>query len=243
MLGHILVDIFLVVFLSITVGIVYGSEWTLGEYTTQSVFSSLCMGVCATVASLRIFGADRLVYWRESLVGISETAYFFALLTCELHRTFLYPAIFVACYLPLAQPEASFLGIWGVFCGVYFSMSGLGLLISTLIKPVPALMIGTMTPLVIGGFLSGVNPPVKQMSPFMGFASGFSFTRWAVEGVGMLEAKYVDVYGADNVFWWNQHFGFVNRYGTDVGLLVAMGLVFRLLTGLALRRFSRSQKV
>jgi len=237
-----IIDIFLVIFLSVVVGWVYGDNWTLGEYTTQSVFSSLCMGVCATVASLRIFGSDRLVYWRESLVGVSETAYFLSLMTIELHRAFVYPAIFCACYSPLAKPQAAYTTIYGVFVATYFAMSGLGLLLSVIVRPVPALMIGTMLPLVIGGFLSGVNPPVKNMSSMMAFASNFSFTRWAVEPLGMAEAKFVTIYGADNVFYWQDHFGFLDHYWVDLGVLALMGVVFRLLTGLALRRFSRTFK-
>ena len=237
-----IVDMALVVFLAVVVGWVYGSDWSLGEYTSQSVFSSLCMGVCATVASLRLFGQDRLVYWRESCVGVNEMSYFCSLILVELHRAFIYPLVFVAAYLPLAKPQASFDTIYLVFCATYFAMAGLGLFLSVVCRPVPALMIGTMLPLVIGGFLAGVNPPVNQMSPLMAFVSNFSFTRWAVEPLGKAEGKFVDVYGADNVYWWQQHFGFQDRYWVDIGALAAIGLGLRLFTAVALRRFSRTHK-
>ena len=236
------VDMVLVAFLAVVVGWVYGSDWSLGEYTSQSVFSSLCMGVCATVASLRLFGQDRLVYWRESLVGVNETSYFCSLILVELHRAFLYPLVFVSAYLPLAKPQAAFHTVYIVFCATYFAMAGLGLLLSVVCRPVPALMIGTMLPLVIGGFLAGVNPPVNQMSDMMVFVSNFSFTRWAVEPLGMAEGKFISVYGADNVFWWQQHFGFQDRYWVDIAALLAMGSGFRLLAAAALRRFSRTHK-
>ena len=233
------VDMVLVAFLAVVVGWVYGSDWSLGEYTSQSVFSSLCMGVCATVASLRLFGQDRLVYWRESLVGVNETSYFFSLVLVELHRAFIYPLVFVSTYLPLAKPQASFDTVYFVFCATYFAMAGLGLFLSVVCRPVPALMIGTMLPLVIGGFLAGVNPPVNQMSSLMAFVSNFSFTRWAVEPLGKAEGKFIDVYGADNVYWWQQHFGFQDRYWVDIAALMAMGLGFRFMTAMALRRYSR----
>jgi len=103
-------------------------------------------------------------------------------------------------------------------------------------------MIGTMLPLVIGGFLSGVNPPVNQMSDLMALVSTLSFTRWAVEPLAMAEAAFLSVYGADNEYWWQLHFGFLDRYWTDIGALLAMGIGFRVLTGIALRRFSRTHK-
>ena len=236
-----IVDMALVVFLAVVVGWVYGSNWSLGEYTSQSVFSSLCMGVCAAVASLRLFGQDRLVYWRESLVGVNETSYFLSLILVELHRAFLYPLVFVSAYLPLAKPQAAFHTIYFVFCATYFAMAGLGLWLSVICRPVPALMIATMLPLVIGGFLAGVNPPVNQMSSLMAFVSNFSFTRWAVEPLGMAEGKFVNVYGADNVYWWNDHFKFVDRYWVDIAALMAMGCGFRALTAVALRRFSKGK--
>ena len=172
-----IVDLFLIVFLAAVVGWVYGSDWTLGEYTSQSVFSSLCMGVCATVASLRLFGQDRLIYWRESLVGVNQASYWCSLVLVEVHRAFIYPLVFVAAYVPLAKPQATFLTIWGIFVATYFAMAGLGLLLSVVCRPVPALMIGTMLPLVIGGFLSGVNPPVNQMSTMMALFANLSFTK------------------------------------------------------------------
>ena len=236
------VDLCLIVFLAAVVGWVYGSDWSLGEYTSQSVFSTLCIGVCATVASLRLFGQDRLVYWRESLVGVNQASYWCSLVLTEVHRAFLYPLVFVAVYLPLAKPQASFATVWGIFAATYFAMAGLGLLLSVICRPVPALMIGTMLPLVIGGFLSGVNPPVNQMSAVMAFFANFSFTRWAVEPIGMAEAKFPQVYGADAIYYWQTHFQFVDRYWTDIGVLVAMGVGWRLLTGLALRRFVKNQK-
>ena len=237
-----IVDMALCLFLAVVVGWVYGSDWSLGEYTSQSVFSSLCMGVCAAVASLRLFGADRLIYWRESLVGVNETSYFFSLILVELHRAFAYPLVFVSAYLPLAKPQAAFHTIYFVFCATYFAMAGLGLLLSVICRPVPALMIATMLPLVIGGFLAGVNPPVNQMSSLMAFVSNFSFTRWAVEPLGMAEGKFVNIYGADNVYWWLDHFKFVDRYWVDIGALMAMGCGFRILAAFALRRFSRTYK-
>jgi len=197
---------------------------------------------CATVASLRLFGQDRLIYWRESLVGINETSYFCSLVLVEVHRAFLYPLVFSAAYVPFAKPEAHFLTIYGVFVAAYFAMAGLGLLLSVICRPVPALMIGTMLPLVVGGFISGVNPPVNQMSPIMALVSNLSFTRWAVEPLGMAEAAFPLVYGADNVYWWQEHFGFKDRYWVDLGALAAMGVGFRLLTAIALRRFSKTHK-
>ena len=237
-----IVDMLLIVFLAVVVGWVYGSQWTLGEYTSQSVFSSLCMGVCATVASLRLFGQDRLIYWRESLVGVNQASYWCSLVVVEVHRAFIYPLVFVASYVPLAKPQAHFATIYGVFAATYFAMAGLGLLLSVVCRPVPALMIGTMLPLVIGGFLSGVNPPVNQMSDLMALASNLSFTRWSVEPLGMAEAAFVDVYGADNVYWWAQHFQFGDRYWWDLGVLAFMGVVLRIMTGFALRRFSKTHK-
>ena len=92
---------------------------------------------------------------------------------------------------------------------------------------------------VIHAIQAGVNPPVNQMSQLMAFVSNLSVTRWAVEPLGKAEGKCIDVYGADNVYWWQQHFGFQDRYWMDIGALVAMGLGFRVMTALAPRQYSR----
>lgn len=278
--AYAIVDLVLILILSLTVGFVYGANWTLDTYMPQCVFSCLCMGVSASIASLRMFGSDRLIYWRESLTGVSQTAYFFSLITIELHRVFVYPAIFIMCYLPLAKPHTDASTIYGVFVSVYFFASGFGMLFSVICRPLIALMVASMLLLIMGGFLSGVNPPLSDMSPFLSTLSNLSFTRWSSEALGSAEASFVSpfipssnhsispdemlyqqfdminqsnnqtnsevtdsgLYRPEEVEMWRHHYGFVDRYWTDLAMLIVMGLVMRGLVAVTLRRFAKNHK-
>lgn len=55
--------------------------------------------------------------------------------------------------------------------------------------PTEALLAAVIYPLVTGVFLSGTNPTLEEMSPFMYSISGISFTRWATEGLTVLEMQ------------------------------------------------------
>jgi len=82
----------------------------------------LTLGVLATVASLRVFGKSRVVFWRESAAGISVFSRYLATLLVDLiditlrpfffvlvYRSFIYPSITFTCVCPrprlLAKPK------------------------------------------------------------------------------------------------------------------------------------------
>ena len=91
-------------------------------------------------ASLRVFGPERVVFWRESSHGSSAVAYFLGkdlsqVCTIDLHTfsqlypqipLYLYSLVFVIVYYPITVPRASFSTWLGILLLVQFSASGIG---------------------------------------------------------------------------------------------------------------------
>ncbi len=50
-------------------GAVHGTAWELEEVRGNSVKTMLTLAAISTVASLQVFGKDRLIFWRESASG------------------------------------------------------------------------------------------------------------------------------------------------------------------------------
>jgi hypothetical protein len=48
---------------------VHGTAWELEEVRGNAVKTMLTLAAISTVASLQVFGKDRLIFWRESASG------------------------------------------------------------------------------------------------------------------------------------------------------------------------------
>ena len=54
---------------SMHTGAVHGTSWELEEVRGNAVKTMLTLAAISTVASLQVFGKDRLIFWRESATG------------------------------------------------------------------------------------------------------------------------------------------------------------------------------
>ena len=50
----------------------HGTSWELEEVRGNAVKTMLTLAAISTVASLQVFGKDRLIFWRESAAGGSS---------------------------------------------------------------------------------------------------------------------------------------------------------------------------
>lgn len=55
-------------------GTVHGTSWELEKVRGNAVMAMLTLAIISVVASLQVFGKDRLVFWRESESGHSTSA-------------------------------------------------------------------------------------------------------------------------------------------------------------------------
>lgn len=78
----------------------------------NAVLSMLTLGVLATVASLRVFGKSRVVFWRESAAGISVFSRYLATVLVDLIDITLRPFFFVLVYRSFIYPSITFTCVW-----------------------------------------------------------------------------------------------------------------------------------
>ena len=50
----------------------HGTSWELEEVRGNAVKTMLTLAAISTVASLQVFGKDRLIFWRESAAGAAH---------------------------------------------------------------------------------------------------------------------------------------------------------------------------
>jgi len=153
----------------------------------------LTLAIISVVASLGMFGRDRLVFCRESSSGLRTSAYFLGSAGLNLIDITVQPAIFMSLYYTLTLPEIDFVHYYIVAWLVAWYSSGLGYLASVAMAPQNSMVAAATSIMVLGGFLNGVDPRFRSLSPFMKHVIGLSYGRWAVEAVTIQEFRqYAD---------------------------------------------------
>jgi len=238
----IMFDFSLLVFSAVIIGSVYGAHWKPQKYLMMIMLTSIQMGMIATMASLRNFGNDRVVFWRESSAGVLISSHFFSKNLTSLFELYVYPLIFTTVIYNFLVPLSSFIDYYQAYLLIHWVNSGMGMLISALMSPQNALLAAVVLPLILGGFFSGVFPPMDSFHSVMQFLSSFSSSRWAVEAIAIHESRAYPHY-------LSTEFLFATGYKeTDAALtmdiigLVVLGFMYRILTVIALHTSNRDKR-
>jgi ABC-type multidrug transport system ATPase subunit len=218
------------------VGSVYGTDWDLIRFPLMVCNSSLAIAVASVTASLRVFSRDRLVFWRESSVGVSLVAYFYGKIIVQLYQVFLLSLVFTVTLRALIFPEIGFLEFYLIYCGVSWYSSGLGMLISVVIDK-SAMLASIVLSMILGGFFSGAYPYLKDLNGFMLATTGIAVTRWSSEALVILESRGLPQHMNydDQLFFTGYD---KNNLSSDVAMLIFLGFLFRFFI-LAVLRFKR----
>ncbi|MGZ4851137.1 MAG: ABC transporter permease, partial [Candidatus Bathyarchaeia archaeon] len=243
-INEVIFDMTLTTAVGLAIGLIYGGVWSLNGYATISTMAVLSIGVLSCVSALKMFGNDRVVFWRESSSGISETAYWLAVTLFHLPFSVVFSFLFVAPYFYLILPDTPFLNTWWIFIAIHFACSGGGMLLSICLKPIPALLSAVMIPLIVGGFLNGVSPPLSEMGQVMTGLCDISYSRYGVEALILEELQVQPEHAESVVDDLYQSIGFQpNQVTLAIGNLFVIGLVFRLFSFLALHALNRDKRM
>ena len=122
----------------------------------------LFFGCLSVVGSLKCFGSERLIFWRESASGVYTMAFFVSQNLVELPVVLLKPLIYVWVYYALAMPpissESAFIGI---MIGLSWSCSGYGYVLSIVLPAKNATLTSVIFSIMMGAFMSGIKPSLK----------------------------------------------------------------------------------
>ncbi|KAL6078973.1 ABC drug exporter AtrF [Balamuthia mandrillaris] len=212
--------------------------------SSQSMLTCLAIGLTAVATSLGVFGNERLVFWRESSSGMSETAYFIGKNLAGFFSITLPPLLYMAIFYWLTTPDVPFEKWYGVLVCVQFVCVGMAYLISILIKPERSLIVGVVVVFVCI-IISGYNPRLSTIKNDYGVAgeivSGLSFARWGMEALYLCEVTEFDhIY---DIHPGLQYWGYQeNFFVVDLVSLVILGFGFRVLAWMALKWTQRAER-
>ena len=145
----------------------------------------------ASMAALRVFGLERVVFWRESSVGSNTSSYFLGKVFSHLPSCLILPLIYAATYYNFTVPRMGFGLLYLIFLLCWFCASGFALVISVIVPPSLA-TISTVVVIFGMSLFSSVAvrlPDLEKMWPPFSIIPYFSFFRWLVEGFYVSEIK------------------------------------------------------
>ena len=88
-------------------GAVFSSQ-EAQDITMRYLLAGLALGLTGMSMSMRVFGNERVQFWRESSAGVSVTAYFFGKITAFLVPMFAAPAFFLIFFYNMTNPRFGF---------------------------------------------------------------------------------------------------------------------------------------
>lgn len=212
-----------------------------------NTLSSLILCLTSMLSALRVFGSNRAVYWREAASGVDRLSYFLAENVAQLWIYLIAaPIVYLAVFYPLTSPRAEFVSYYWIIMMTVFAASGMGYLISVLVAPKSSQMAAVVVSLITS-MLSGANPTlpdldqIKVLGPVM---YSLSISRWMLEGLFEIEANTYPIVLLPQVFTMKLGFGYSldNQYMVCIGVLLAFGLITRLLAFLGLIFRNRGQQ-
>jgi hypothetical protein len=176
-----IVDYGLIAFMGFLIGIVFKNT-NIQQLSASNNFTSMAVGFTTIQSSLRLFGNERVVFWREASAGASRTAYFVGKNLSDLPRLLLVPAFYLALFLGFSGiHENNSVRYWSLLMGVW-ATSGIGYMASTLFAPRSAQLGGVSLTLVCC-LLSGFFPTWPESGPILRTFISCSYARWLNEAL------------------------------------------------------------
>jgi len=177
-------DLMLLIVAAIACGAMHGTGSVATDVRGQCTLVLLTLGILSASTSLSVFGKDKLIFWREKSSGVAVLPYFLANTTLNLIDVALHPLVFLAIYTSMTLPSISLGMFYLVGFLVVWWTSSAGCLISVLINnSANALVASVAVVMIAGGFINGVSPNYREMSPTTKKITSLSYNRWAVEAV------------------------------------------------------------
>lgn len=209
----------------------------------MALMTIIGLALPAAMAALRIFGPERVVWWRESSVGANTVAYFLAKEASFLPSTILLPLLYAGVFYNFTVPRMSFGMLYLIFLTTWFASTGFASLISILVPPALA-TISTVVVIFGLSLFSWVAVRLEDLAkmwPPFSLISYTSFFRWLVEAYYISEIKgWASIYSISSGI---KAMGYkLSNVGLDFGVVIGMAVACRIIALILLELLYRDQR-
>ena len=203
----------------------------------RGVMTIIAISLTGVATFLRVFGPERVVYWREAsaLPQPRHTiAYFVGKDLAAVPQLLVGPLVFTMAYFALTTPRASFGEYYSVFFTVYWCASGFGYLTAILAPPSLAQLLG-VTAIFGNAMFAGGQPTLPAMNNKfipLRYLPNVSYMRWALEAAYVAEvnnyAEVVALQGLSLADMVNSNFGYLlTAFNRNIAIVFCIGILLR----------------
>ncbi|KAI3654726.1 hypothetical protein MP228_000106 [Amoeboaphelidium protococcarum] len=189
---------------------------------------SMAVGLSGAPAAVKIFGEEKVVYWREAAAGHSRSAYYVGKSISALYRFAVTSLHFTAVFYFLASPLNSFANMYGIIVVLYYCVYGFSAIVSMLVQRENASLLAVVACLFAAVF--NYFGPTKEKAVQWGvnFIWEISYAKWASEALFDGEvSNFGNVYQVELAA---SLYGYtLNRFTFDLCMALLIGSVFRVI--------------
>jgi len=200
----------------------------------MALLVGVAIGLIAAAPGVKIFGEEKLVYWREAAAGHNRFAYYVGKVGSTLPRMVLSCFHFTTLFLLLSTPRIGWIEAFAANFLYFWCIYGLASCISMITRREDGPLLAVMLSLIVA-VLSGMSPSLTKVKQWhMAWLWRSSPGTWLgeayfTENVSPLAYLY-QIQMATKIMGY--HLG---RFGTDLAMLFALGCVYRVLAFVGLR--------
>ena len=194
----------------------------------MSLLVGLSIGLIASSPGVKIFGEEKLVFWREAASGHNRFAYYIGKVLSTFPRMVLSNLHFSTLFLLLATPRISWGASFTANFLYFYCIYGLASCVSAITRREDGPLLATMTSLIVG-VLNGMSPSLATVRTWH-----MTWLWRAAPGTWLSEAYFDQNVGGlgylyqveDAVHAVGYRLGDFRR---DLGMLVVLGTIYRIL--------------
>ncbi|PMD65031.1 P-loop containing nucleoside triphosphate hydrolase protein [Hyaloscypha bicolor E] len=207
----------------------------------MSLLVGLSIGLTASAPGVKIFGEEKLVYWREAAAGHNRFAYYMGKVLSTIPRMVLANFHFTTMFILLATPVIGWFPAFAANLLYFYCIYGLASCISMITRREDGPLLAVMMSLIVG-VLNGMSPTLKKVrswhivwiwraSPGTWLAEAY-FT----ENIAPLASIYRIEFARDALGY------LLNKFSHDLLMLLVIGTALRIFAFLGLRFMWRAKQ-
>jgi hypothetical protein len=207
----------------------------------MALLVGLAIGLTASAPGVKIFGEEKLVYWREAAAGHNRFAYYIGKVFSTIPRMILANFHFTTMFILLSTPRITYISSFAANLMYFYCIYGLASCISMVTRREDGPLLAVMSSLIVG-VLNGMSPTLKKVR-----AWHIIWIWRASPGTWLAEAYFTEnltplgyLYQIETA---RQAVGYLlGDYTRDLLMLLMLGTAYRVVAFLGLRFMWRNKQ-
>ncbi|CAG8979776.1 hypothetical protein HYALB_00011584 [Hymenoscyphus albidus] len=200
----------------------------------MSLLVGLAIGLTASAPGVKIFGEEKLVFWREAAAGHNRFSYYMGKVFSTIPRMVLANLHFTTLFMLLSTPQISYMHSFAANLLYFYCIYGLASCVSMVTRREDGPLLAVMLSLIVG-VLNGMSPTLDKVRTWhMEWLWRSSPGTWLAEAYfteNLMPLKYlydIEVARKSMGYW-------LDGYARDCGMLLFLGTAYRVIAFVGLR--------